>query len=136
MSDSRVFSPRSPVSPVSPLSPTSPSCSGSIVTGDSHSVTSSVRARGIGLEIPKMWRPDVEDCIREKCLTVSARDEIVRHLVNLLFSTSTKPIRAECEELGRKLILTYPWMKDDMACGYVSFIFLFYCYYYYLFCYK
>ena len=61
-----------------------------------------------------MWRPDVEVCIREKSLNDSAQDEIVRHLVNLLFSYSTKPTCA------RKLILTYPWMRDEMGSGYVS----------------
>ena len=66
-----------------------------------------------------MWRPDVEVCIREKSLNNSARDEIVRHLVNLLFSYSAKPTRADCNQLARKLILTYPWMRDDMGSGYV-----------------
>ena len=67
-----------------------------------------------------MWRPDVEVCIREKNLNDSARDEIVRHLVNLLFSYSTKPTCADCDQLARKLIVTYPWMRDDMGSGYVS----------------
>ena len=52
--------------------------------------------------------------IREKNLNDSARDEIVRHLVNLLFSYSAKPTRADCDQLARKLILTYrmTWALD------------------------
>ena len=41
-------------------------------------------------EIPKLWRPDVNKCIDNQILTDTARDEIVRRLVDVLFSKSTK----------------------------------------------
>ena len=119
-----MLSPHSPLSPVSPsplspsqLSPGRTSYAGSVASSATCSVLSS---KSKGIEIPTMWRPDVEVCIREKSLNDSARDEIVRHLVNLLFSYSAKPTRADCDQLARKLILTYPWMRNDMGSGYVS----------------
>lgn len=115
-----IFSPRSPVSPISPT----PSCSTSRVSDGSHS-----RVQSKTIEIPKLWKPDVEDCIQKESLTDSVRDEIVRHLVNILFSKTSKPIRSDCEELSRRLILTYPWMKDDMGSGYVRFCLLYFCCY-------
>ena len=45
---------------------------------------------------------------------------MVRSLVNLLFAKDTKPSRANCENLARRLILKYPFLKDDMGNGYVS----------------
>ncbi len=71
--------------------------------------------------IPDYWRPEVQDCIREKMLTTSARNEIVRTLVNQIFARmGKKPTRAQCEDCSRRLILKYPLFKDDMGNGYVS----------------
>lgn len=61
----------------------------------------------------------MEVCVKEKSHTESAQEEIVRHLVNLVFANSTKPRRTDCDQLTRKLILVYPWMWD-MGCGYAS----------------
>lgn len=72
------------------------------------------------LAIPGHWRPEVEDCIRKQGLSDSARSEIIRVLVTQLFVHSRKPSRVECEQHARKLILKYPFMKDDMGNGYVS----------------
>lgn len=71
-------------------------------------------------EIPSRWCPEVEDCIMEHSLSDSARCEIVRALVNQLFARTRKPARVDCEHHARKLILKYPFMKDDMGNGYVS----------------
>lgn len=71
-------------------------------------------------EIPNRWCPEVDDCIAEHSLSDSARCEIVRVLVNQLFSRTRKPTRVNCENHARKLILKYPFMKDDMGNGYVS----------------
>ena len=60
--------------------------------------------------IPDHWRP-------EKLLTDSGRNEIVRTLVNQLFSRAKKPMRAQCDDCSRKLILKYPMFKDDMGNG-------------------
>ena len=74
------------------------------------------------ISIPDHWRPEVEQCIVTKNLTGSVRNEIVRTLVHLLFSKFKKPSRINCEEFARKLILKYPFMKDDLGNGYVSLI--------------
>lgn len=74
------------------------------------------------LAIPGHWRPEVEGCIKKQGLSDSARSEIVRVLVTQLFVHSRKPSRVDCEQLARKLILKYPFMKDDMGNGYVSII--------------
>ena len=70
--------------------------------------------------IPDHWQPEVEVCIKDKSVDPSAHIEIVRTLVTQLFSKSSKPTRAQCEEGSRKLILKYPFLKDDMGNGYVS----------------
>jgi hypothetical protein len=69
--------------------------------------------------IPEHWRPEVEQCIEEKIITERARNEIIRTLVNLMFTRSRKPSRYECDSLARKLILAYPFLKDDLGNGYV-----------------
>ena len=73
------------------------------------------------LQIPDHWRPEVEQCINEKMLTESARHDIVRTLVNQLFTRASKPDRFQCEAHARRLILKYPFFKDDMGNGYVSY---------------
>ena len=70
--------------------------------------------------IPSHWRPEVEVCLNEKSITDSARNMIIRSLVNLLFSKDAKPSRANCENVARRLILKNPFLKDDMGNGYVS----------------
>ena len=50
----------------------------------------------------------------------SACNAIVKTLVNQLFARSIKPTRLECEGLARRLILKYPFVKDDLGNGYVS----------------
>ena len=40
--------------------------------------------------------------------------------MNQLFARASKPTRFQCEDLARKLILKYPFVKDDMGNGYVS----------------
>ena len=82
------------------------------------SVSKSSRSRLF--EIPEHWRPEVEGCIRNQSLEESARCEIVRTLVCLLFSHFPKPTREQCGSLARQLILKHPFMKDDMGNGYVS----------------
>ena len=75
-------------------------------------------------EIPEHWRPEVEECIHNESLEESARCEIVRTLVSLLFSRFTKPTREQCGSLARQLILKHTFMKDDMGNGYVSDIYM------------
>ena len=75
---------------------------------------------GDELIFPTHWRPEVEHCLQEKCLSSSARSDMVRTLVNLLFTKSSKPSRDQCEKLARRIILKYPFAKDDLGNGYVS----------------
>ena len=77
------------------------------------------------LVIPNHWRPEIEQNIQDQALSDSSCNEIVRTLVNMLFSQGRgKPNRSQCDNLARKLILKYPFAKDDMGTGYVSFDFL------------
>ena len=49
---------------------------------------------------------------------------MVRSLVTQLFAKADKPTRFQCECLARRLILRYPFLKDDLGNGYVSIAFL------------
>jgi hypothetical protein len=97
--------------------------SASVVNDEGGSPYSSVTSISMAsAEIPKLWNPLVNACIKNKQLTDGARDEIVRRLVDILFAKSSKPTRSDCVEMGRKLILKHPWMKDNTGMGpcYVS----------------
>ena len=75
-----------------------------------------------GVIIPDHWGPEVESCITAKCLSDNARAEIKRTLVSQLFAKSSTPNRSDCDQIARKLILKYPFMKDNLGNGYVSLI--------------
>lgn len=75
-----------------------------------------------GVVIPDHWRPEVESCIAAKHLSDNARAEIKRTLVSQLFAKSSRPSRSDCDQIARKLILKYPFMKDNLGNGYVSHI--------------
>ena len=115
--------PASPLSSPTPMSPTAQlqSPSGSICTEQS-SIASSAAANTHSITIPDHWRPEVEECLRKKCLTPNARQEIVRTVANQLFAKSQRPTRSDCDQVSRQLILKYPFTKDDLGCGYVSFL--------------
>ncbi len=70
--------------------------------------------------IPDHWRPEVEECFKNKSLTPTSRDSVTQTLANILFSTCKKPTRADCNDIAKKLILKYPCTKDDIGNGYVS----------------
>ena len=72
------------------------------------------------IAIPDCWRPEVLCCLQSKTMTNSTRNEMFRTLVNLLFTTSHKPTRDDCNHMAQKLILKYPFAKDDLGNGYVS----------------
>ena len=73
------------------------------------------------IEIPSKWRDDTLACISEKKLTPSARKEIVQTLVTLVISKfGSNPTKAQLEIVARRLILKYPFMRDDIGTGYVS----------------
>lgn len=92
----------------------------SVTSDDNESASSSSNSTISVCIIPDHWRPEVEECIKGRCLTDSARSEIIRVLVTQLFASSRKPTRDDCNCHARKLILKYPFMKDDMGNGYVS----------------
>ena len=72
------------------------------------------------LLIPDNWRPEVMQSIRNKSFSDSARNEVIRSLVNMLFTIATKPSRSQCDDLAKKFILKYPSSKDELGNGYVS----------------
>lgn len=72
------------------------------------------------ITIPDYWRPKVSECLQSKKMTETARNEIVRTLVNLLFTKFPKPGRQDCVYLARGLILKYHFVRDGMGNGYVS----------------
>ena len=86
----------------------------------SSACTSTPSSREGDIRIPDHWRPEIEQCLEEKRLTDSARNDVVRTLVSQLFARSNKPNRYQCESLARRLILKYPFLKDDLGNGYVS----------------
>ena len=57
-------------------------------------------------------------CIKDKHLTIEARNEIVRdlctHMYSHMKSDSEKPTTKFCREVARKLVSKYPFMSD---CG-------------------
>lgn len=101
------------MSPAGPIVSTPPPTS-------SLEVSQPVSASTSQLEIPGHWRPEVEDSISNQQLTNPTRAEIVRVLVTILFSRFSKPTRPQIGAMARKLILKYPFMKDDLGNGYVS----------------
>ena len=118
------MSPLSSTTSQSPISQSNPppqlqSPSGSIGT-ESSSIASSAAATANAISIPDHWRPEVEECLRKKCLTPNARHEIIRTVANQLFARSQRPNRSDCDQVAMQLILKYPFTKDDLGCGYVS----------------
>ena len=107
----------------SPLNspPASPSFSPTSCGPGSLSSVSTTPSRSDKVCIPDFWREDTQRCIDEGVLDDASRSDIVRTLVTLLVSKyGPKPGRMRLEELGRALILKYPFMKDDLGNGYVS----------------
>lgn len=94
------------------------------LTVDDHNTTNlptpeEVRKHSPTLSIPDNWKPEMMQSIRNKCVSDSARNEMVRVLVNVLFSSSPKPTRQQCNEMAQKLVLKYPSTKDKIGNGYV-----------------
>ena len=87
----------------------------------SESSTSTLSNLDDDIALPTHWRPEVEFCLQEKNFSSSGRNDIVRTLVNLLFTKSPKPSRVQCEDLAKKLILKYPFARDDLGNGYVCY---------------
>lgn len=91
----------------------------SMGSSDDTCSSSSTLSSNECIDVPSHWRPEVEEGIKRGSLSDTARPEIVRVLVNQLFVRG-KPSRIDCEQHARRLILKYPFMKDDMGNGYVS----------------
>jgi len=89
--------------------------SGSISSRESGNLSSN------NFEIPAHWRPEVNKCIDNKELTPEGRNFITRTLVTLTMSrVGPKLTKSHCELVAQKLILKYPFMKDDIGNVYVS----------------
>ena len=71
--------------------------------------------------MPDLWQEDTQACIDAKVLSPESRSDISRTLVTLVTAKhGPHPGKAMFDEVARKLILKYPFMKDDMGSGYVS----------------
>lgn len=99
--------------------------SSQVMTSPTPSMLSSGRSscRDGEFKIPDHWRPEVEQAIKDRSLNPSVRSVVVRTLVDHLFEMSNKPGTQQCEEVARKLILKYPFFKDDLGNGYVSYLY-------------
>ena len=87
---------------------------------DGPSSSTSIRCSD-SIEIPSHWRPETKACINRKVLTNESRLDIIRTLVTLTMSKfGPVPTRHQLEEVARKLVLKYPFMKDAAGSGYVS----------------
>ena len=105
-----------------PPTDTTRDASSSFISGSTSSSSSLEDSNSAPqLYIPDIWRPEVSQCLKKKELTDSARNDMIRTLVNILYSVSEKPTRSLCDELARKLILKYPAIKDEVGNGYVSY---------------
>lgn len=112
--------PSLPTTPAVSPPPLSSPTAGSFSVYSASSVTSSQSKRN--LEIPDHWRPETQENVDEMYLTTATRSDIVWTLVTLLTSKyGSKPTQQQIEDLARKLILKFPWMKDDIGNGYVSY---------------
>ena len=67
---------------------------------------------------PRGWRLSSQKVFDSKC---PSRDSI-RTVASQLFAKSQRPTRSDCDQVSRQLILKYPFTKDDLGCGYVSFL--------------
>ena len=71
--------------------------------------------------IPQQWQEDTQACINAKVLTQESRGNICRTLVTLVTAKyRPNPGKGKIDDIARKLILKYPFMKDDMGSWYVS----------------
>ena len=87
----------------------------------SVSSLSTTPCRADRIPIPEHWRDETQQCIDNGVLDDECRSDITRTLVTLLTAQyGARPGKDRCQELARQLILTYPFMKDDMGSGYVS----------------
>ena len=96
-----------------------------VVADDTVTVSGSQSSHESGMLssncIPSHWRPEVVKCIEDKKLTKEGRNFIIRTLITLMMARiGPKVTKNHCELVSRKLILKYPFMKDDMGSGYVS----------------
>ena len=73
--------------------------------------------------IPSNWSASTQKSIDEKKLNRSVRNDIVRTLITLVVSKhGPRPKKSEVEYVARQLILKYPFMRDDIGTGYVSYL--------------
>lgn len=107
--------------------PALPSFSPTSCGPGSPSSVSTTPSRLDKVYIPDFRKDDTQHCIDEGVLNNASPSDIVRTLVTLLVSKyGSRPGRVQLEEVGRVLILKYPFMKDEIGNGYVS-VFHYYC---------
>ena len=97
--------------------------SSEFLSHEERSLVSSLSSQSTSTEIiiPSQWQEDTQACIDAKVLSPESRSDISRTLMTLLTAKEgPNPGKAKIEAVARKLILKYPFMKDDMGSGYVS----------------
>lgn len=72
--------------------------------------------------IPSNWSAATQKGIDKKKLYKSGCNDIMRTLITLVVAKhGPKAKRSVVEYVARQLILKYPYMRDDMGTGYVSY---------------
>ena len=61
--------------------------------------------------VPDSWRSEIMVCIKDKKITPKARSALV----------SPRPSQQFCEFAARRLITKYPFLRDAVGTGYMSF---------------
>ena len=89
---------------------------------DFDSTFTQIEAFDMLAEITFKNKENKDDLTAEiKKITETARFEIVRALVNIMFTKYPRPGRRDCDYVARKLVLKYPFLRDSMGNGYVSY---------------
>lgn len=74
------------------------------------------------IEIPTHWHPETQHCLESKIVSNEARNDIVRTLVTFLIAKHvSKASRRQYEQMARVENLQYPFLRDDLGPGYVSY---------------
>ena len=73
-------------------------------------------------QIPICWRSEIMPYIIAKEMpTPSIRSALVRDLVVHMYSYGSRPSKPLCKHVARQLVLKYPFLRDSIGTGYVSY---------------
>ena len=104
----------------SPVTPTSRPSTPSLIQSDGGSM-SGASSSSSGDLVPSHWSAATQKAVNEQKLDAKVRCDIVRTLATLLISRyGPQPRKSDIQRFAQKLILKYPFMRDDIGTGYVS----------------